>query len=330
MTDTDGIGPLFTNPDPDIARSYFHKKSRAMTDKLMSVKEAVSEFISDDDYLASGGFGANRIATAVLHEILRQKKRNLSFAGHTTTHDFQILAAGNLDGGKLLTRVDAAYIVGLEARGLSLQARRIMQSGEVEVCDWSNYALACRFKAAAMSVPFLPIRSMLGTDTFKHSAAKMIECPFTGKKLAAVPALYPDVAVIHVHESDCYGNCRINGITVADFELARAARKLIVTAERIITNDEIRQSPEATQIPSLLVDAVCEVPYGSYPGNMAGLYFSDEEHLRDWLEAEKDEDSLKAFLNKYIYDVENFEDYLNLCGGKKRMEQLLAIELNEN
>ena len=330
MTDTDGTGPLFTNLDPDVARSYFRKNSRAMTDKLMSVKQAVSVLISNGDYLASGGFGANRISTAVLHEILRQKKRNLSFAGHTTTHDFQILAAGNLDGEKLLARVDASYIVGLEARGLSLQARRIMQSGEVEVCDWSNYALACRFKAAAMGVPFLPIRSMLGTDTFRHSAAKVIECPFTGKKLAADPALYPDVAVIHVHESDCYGNCRINGITVADFDLARAARKLIITAEHIITNDEIRQSPDSTQIPSLFVDAVCEVPYGSYPGNMPGLYFSDEEHLQQWLEVEKDENNLKAFLNKYIYEVENFEGYLSLCGGKERMEQLLAIELDKN
>ena len=152
----------------------------------MSVKQAVSEFISDGDYLASGGFGANRISTAVLHEVLRQKKRNLSFAGHTTTHDFQILAAGNRGGNKLLARLDAAYIVGLEARGLSPQARRVMQSGEVEVCEWSNYALACRLHAAAMGVPFVATRNMLGTDTFHYSAAKEIKCPFTDKKLAAL------------------------------------------------------------------------------------------------------------------------------------------------
>lgn len=325
-----GVGPLFANPDPEIARSSFQQKSRAMTDKVMSVKDAVSKFIADDDYLASGGFGTNRIATAVLHEIVRQKKRNLGFAGHTTTHDFQILAAGNRNGEKLLAKVDAAYIVGLEARGLSTQARRMMQSGEVEVCDWTNYALACRFKAAAMGVSFLPIRSMLGTDTFKYSAAREMECPFTGKKLAAVPALYPDVAVIHVHESDCYGNCRINGISVADFELSRAAKKLIITTERIISNDDIRKSPDSTQIPSIFVDAVCEVPYGSYPGNMPGLYFSDEEHIGQWLAAEKDEDSLNAFLEKYIYGVEDFEEYLELCGGKDRMNELLAIETGRN
>ncbi len=331
MTSHDtGTGPLFSSPDPELARKFFRGKSRAMTDKRMSVEEAVSTFIGDGDYMASGGFGANRICTAVLHEILRQKKRNLGFAGHTTTHDFQILAGGNLDGEKLLARVDAAYIVGLEARGLSSQARRMMQSGEVEVCEWTNYALACRFKAAAMGVPFVPLRGMAGSDTFARSAAKQLRCPFTGRNVVAVPALYPDVAFIHVHESDCYGNCRIKGITVADLELARAAKRLIITTEQIISNDEIRREPEATCIPSLCVDAVCEVPYGSYPGNMPGLYFSDEEHLNQWLEVEEDEESLKSFLEKYIYGVDSFDEYLRLCGGEERMEELRAIELGES
>lgn len=322
-----GIGPLFMDPNPDKARAFFKNKSRALTDKVMSVKEAVSKFINDGDYLASGGFGANRIATAALHEILRQKKHNLGFAGHTTTHDFQILAAGNRGGHKLLARLDAAYIVGLEARGLSPQARRVMESGEVEVCEWTNYTLACRLHAAAMGVPFIATRNMLGTDTFHYSAAKEIKCPFTNKKLAALPALYPDVSLIHVHESDCYGNCRTKGIVVADLELARASKKVIITTERIITTDEIRENPEATLIPSLCVDAVCEVKYGSYPGNMAGEYFSDEEHLTQWLKAEKDEAHLDTFLNKYIYGVDDFESYLELCGGEERMEELRKQEL---
>ena len=322
-----GIGPLFMDPDPDTARAFFKNKSRALTDKVMSVADAVSEFVKDGCYLASGGFGANRISTAAMHEILRQKKQNLGFAGHTTTHDFQILAAGNRGGNKLMARLDAAYIVGLEARGLSPQARRIIQSGEVEVSEWSNYALACRLHAAAMGVPFIATRNILGTDTFHYSAAKEIICPFTNKKLAALPALYPDVAVIHVHESDCYGNCRIKGIAAADLELARAAKRVIITAERIISNDKIRKYPESTLIPSLCVDAVCEVRYGSYPGNMAGEYFSDEEHLAQWLKVEKDEDQLDAFLNKYIYGVDDFEGYLELCGGAERMEELRKQEL---
>ena len=172
----------------------------------------------------------NRIATALLHEVVRQERTNLGFAGHTTTHDFQILAAGTHTGKQIFSRLDAAYILGLEARGLSAQARRLMESGDVEVCEWTNYALACRFRAAATGVPFVPIRSMLGTDTFRESAAKEIECPFTDKSLTAVPALYPDVALIHVHESDLFGNCRIRGITVADWDLARASKHVIVSA----------------------------------------------------------------------------------------------------
>ena len=322
-----GIGPLFMDPDPDKAREFFKTKSRALTDKVMSVKDAVSAFVKDGCYLASGGFGANRISTAALHEILRQKKNNLGFMGHTSTHDFQILAAGNRGGHKLLARLDAAYVVGLEARGLSTQARRVMESDEVEVCEWSNYALACRLHAAAMGVPFIATRNMLGTDTFGYSAAKEIKCPFTNKKLAALPALYPDVAVIHVHESDCHGNCRIKGIAVADLELARAAKRVIITAERIISNDEIRKHPEATLISSLCVDAVCHVRYGSYPGNMAGEYFSDEEHLGQWLDVEKDEVKFDAFLDKYIYGVNDFESYLELCGGAEKTEELRKQEL---
>ena len=322
-----GLGPLFMDPDADAARAFFRKKSRALTNKVMSVSEAVSRFLQDGDYVASGGFGSNRIPAAALHEVLRQRKRNLGFAGHTSTHDFQILTAGNMDGEKLLARVDVAYIVGLEARGLSPHARRVMESGDVQVCEWTNYALACRLRAAASGVPFVPARIMLGTDTFQRSAAREIECPFTGQKLVALPALYPDVALIHVHESDCHGNCRIHGITVADLDLARASKKVIITAERLVSNDEIRRAPHATVIPSLCVDAVCEVPYGSYPGCMPGEYFSDEEHLQQWLKVESDEAEFGSFLQDYIYGLSDFDAYLQHCGGMRRMSALRAQEL---
>jgi len=322
-----GTGRLFKDPDPEAARGFFHGKKGALVDKVMTVSEAVTAFIHDGDYIASGGFGTNRISTSVLHEILRQRKRDLGFAGFTTTHAFQVLAAGNRGGERLLSRVDASYIVGLEARGLSPHARRIMETGGVEVCEWSNYALAGRLKAAAMGVPFIPARSMLGTDTFAHSAARLITCPFTGRRLAALPALYPDAAFIHVHESDCNGNCRIRGITAGDTDMARAAKRLIVTTERLVSNLEIRSAPNQTVIPSFCVDAVCVVPWGSYPGNMAGEYFSDEEHLAAWLEAEKSEEAFEAFLEKHIYQVPGFEAYLQQCGGTARMLELREKEL---
>jgi glutaconate CoA-transferase subunit A len=322
-----GDGPLFTDPASDPARAHFRGKRAGLVDKRMTVAEAVRRLVHDGDYLAIGGFGCDRIPTAVLHEIVRRRKQDLGFAGHTATHDFQILAAGNLTGrGKLLARVDVAYVVGLEARGLSPHARRVMESGEVEICEWTNYALAVRLRAAASGVPFLPARTMPGTDTFRRSAAKLVSCPFTGERLVALPALYPDVAAIHVHEADRYGNARIRGTTVADADLARAAKSLIVTCERIVLDEEIRREPDRTVIPFYCVDAVCEVPYGSYPGNMPFEYYSDEEHLHAWRTAERDGASHAAFLERHLFGVGTFDQYLLGCGGFERMRQLRAQE----
>ena len=322
-----GNGPLFIDPSSNQARQFFRTKPRALTDKVTTVAEAVARLVSDGAYLAIGGFGCDRIPTAVCHEIIRQKKQQLRFAGYTATHTFQILAAGNRTGrGQTLAKVDIAYVVGLEARGLAPHARRVMESGEVACTEWSNYTLALRFKAAAMGLPFLPCRSLAGTDTFLRSAAKMILCPFTGEELTVVPALYPDVAAIHVHEADRFGNCRIRGTSVADLDIARAAKSLIITCERLIPSNDIRQEPTWTAIPFYCVDAVCEVPYGSYPGNMPYEYFSDEEHLKLWLEAERDAERFQNFLDNFIFGVRDFHEYLERCGGLRRMQELRRQE----
>ncbi|HEY2785478.1 MAG TPA: CoA-transferase [Fimbriiglobus sp.] len=315
--------PLFADPSPDAARRAFADAPRGLVDKVTAVADAVRRHVRDGDYLASGGFSTNRIPVALLHEVLRQRRQNLSLAGYTTTHAFQILAAGNRTGhGKLLARVDLAYAVGLEARGLSPHSRRVLQSGEVETVEWSNYTLALRFAAAAMGVPFLPVRSLLGTDTFVRSAAKQIACPFTGIPLAAVPALYPDVAFLHVHEADRFGNGRFLGTSVADLDIARAAKKIILTCERLVPTDVFRDEPHRTQIPFFCVDAVCEVPFGSYPGGMPGEYAADESHLQAWLDAECDEAAFRAFLDRHIYGVPDFAAYLETCGGMRRLGEL--------
>ena len=319
---------LFSPPDSAAARAAFAAKPRGLVDKVMTVAEAVRTFVHDGDYFAAGGFGVNRIPTAVMHEVLRQGKQHLAFAGHTSTHDFQILCAGNLTSrGQTLAKVDIAYVVGLEARGLSPHARRVIESGTVECVEWSNYTLALRFTAAAMGVPFVPSHSLLGTDTMAHSPAKVIACPFTGETLAAIPALYPDVAAIHVHEADRYGNCRFAGTSVADVELSRAAKRLIITCERLVPHDLMRLDPHRTQIPFLCVDAVCEVPFGSYPGNMPGEYFSDEDHLKLWLDVERDPAAFGQFLEDHIFGVPDFAGYLEACGGLRRLQQLRQREL---
>jgi glutaconate CoA-transferase subunit A len=316
------LGTLFSDPDPDRARSFFRGKKRAKVNKVMDLKRAVERLVHDGDYLGIGGFGANRTPVAACHEIVRQGRKNMGFAGHTATHDMEILSAG-----EVFDRLDVAYVVGLEARGLSTCSRKYLESGKVQVTEWTNYSLTLRLKAAAMGVPYLPARNLMGTDTYRFSAAKTVVCPFTGKKLAALPALYPDVAVIHVHEADVYGNSRFKGIAVSDIDLAKASKRLIITAERLIAHGEIERDPSATRIPYHLVDAVCEVPYGAYPGTMPYEYFSDEDHLKEWLRVEKDPERFKAFLDHQIYRCADHDDYIAKNGGLKKMRALRSKEL---
>lgn len=315
------LGELFLSPDVDAARAFFREKSRAMSDKRMSVAQAVEQFIHDGDYIATGGFGSVRIPTAVLHEIVRTRKRSLGFSGHSTTHDFQILAAG-----QCINRCDISYVVGLEMRGLSPNARRYMESGAVRATEWSNGGLAWRYKAAAMGIPFIPTRVMLGSDTQRYSAAQEITCPYTGQTLLAIPALFPDVGIIHVHQADRYGNAQIDGISIVDRDLALASKRLILTAERIVETEVFRKHPSQTAIPYWQVDAVCHVPYGSYPGEMPYEYTSDETHFNAWVEAERDSASFEAFLEQHIYNTGSFEEYLALVAPHPHLASLKANE----
>lgn len=316
-----GANELFTDPDADRARMFFRNKSRALKSKITTVPDAVRNLVCDGDYIGVGGFGAVRIPTAVLHEIVRQRKKNLGLAGHTATHDFQILVAG-----ECLDRCDVAYIIGLEARGLSPNARRAVEGGKIRLTEWTNATLSWRLKAAAMGLSFIPARNIMGTDTFKYSAAKEIICPFTGKKYAAFPALYPDFSAIHVHECDVYGNARIYGSSVSDVDLAKASKKVVLTTEKIVPSEKIRQNPEGTMIPYWCVDAVIEVPFGSYPGNMPYEYYSDEAHIKEWLTIEKDPEEFKKFIGKQIYQTKDFYEYLELNGGIDKIKKLREIE----
>lgn len=316
-----GHRKLYMNPDADTARKFFRQKSRKLVDKTTTLAEAVSRLVHDGDYIACGGFGTSRVSTAAIHEIMRQRKINLGFSAHSATHDFQLLASG-----RCINRCDVAYIVGMEARGLSRRARQAVEDGEVELTEWTNAALSWRYRAASMGISFIPARCMMGTDTIAYSAAVEMECPYTGEKYVALPALFPDVGTIHVHRADIYGNCQIDGLLVSDWEMARAAKRLIITTEELIANAEIRREPHRTVIPYYLVDAVVEVPFGSYPTNMPYRYYSDEAHLQKWLKAEQDSETLAQFLEENIYGVEDFWGYINLNGGAERLAELRRQE----
>jgi 3-oxoacid CoA-transferase subunit A/glutaconate CoA-transferase subunit A len=177
-----------------------------------------------------------------------------------------------------------------------------------------------------MGLPFIPGRNLLGTDTFKYSSCKSVKDPFSGKPISLIPAAYPDVAFIHVHRCDVYGNAQIDSIQVEDFELSRCARRLIITTEEIIENDRIRREPWRTVIPFFVVDAVVEVPYGAHPCEMPGMYYYDEEHIAEWLELSKTLEGVDEYTKKYVFGVDDFDGYLELCGGLKKLTYLKKRE----
>ncbi len=319
----EGKGELLAWMDPDDAREWMAgKKSRQLSDKLMPLKEAVSKFTFNGGYLAMGGFGHIRVSMAGIYEMIRQKRRNIIIAGKTAVHDVDVLIASDV-----VNRVECAYAFGHELRGLSPAGRRAVEGGKVKViAELSNAAFQWRFKAAAMGLPWLPARVMMGTDTFKYSSSKVVEDPYTKKPICLIPACYPDFAFVHVHRCDRFGNAQIDGTIIEDKELAMAAKRLIVTTEEVVSEEEIRAAPDRTMIPFFMVDAVCKVPYGSHPGNMPLLYYSDEEHMAEWLSLSRSEEGVKQYLDKYVYPVEDFAEYIALVGGEEKMEYLRRLE----
>ena len=253
----EGHGELHAWMDPDDARAWMSEnKSRQLSDKVMPLKEAISRFTFDGGYLAMGGFGHIRVSMAGIYEMIRQKRRDLIIAGKTAVHDVDVLIASGV-----VNKVECAYAFGHELRGLSPAGRRAVEGGSVKiVAELSNAAFQWRFKAAAMGLPWLPARIMMGTDTFNYSSSKVVEDPYTGKPICLIPACYPDFAFIHVHRCDKYGNAQIDGTVIEDRELAMAAKRLIITTEKVIPGEEIRSAPDRTVIPFYMVDAVCEVP----------------------------------------------------------------------
>jgi hypothetical protein len=194
------------------------------------------------------------------------------------------------------------------------------------VAENSNAGYQWRFLAGMMGVPFIPTRHMLGTETLEESCALVIEDPFTGKPIALLPACYPDVALLHVPRADIYGNCQIDGIYVEDLELSRAARRVLVTAEQIVDAEVIRREPWRTVIPYYVVDAVVEVPFGAHPCNMPYLYSFDEDHIAEWREMSRTAEGAQRYLDRYVLGVPDFEAYLELVGGVRRLNELRRKE----
>jgi acyl CoA:acetate/3-ketoacid CoA transferase alpha subunit len=312
-----GTGELIQPPDLDAFREWNRtKKSRGLVDKVMSEQEAIAQFVSDGCYIGTELYGTVRGPMSLTREVIRQNKKDLRVCGQGVLELDMWLAAG------LVRKLDVTYI-GMEVYGVSNGLRRGVESGQVETTvEWSNAAITWRFKAASMGVPFIPARTMLGTDTLRTSAAKVVRDPFTGIKVVLIPALILDVGLIHVHRADRHGNCQVDGISGFAVEMARACKRLIISTEEIVSTDEIRRYPERTIIPYYLVDAVVHAPFGSHPGEMAYVYCRDEPEIRAWIEANQTAEGADAYLKEWVYDLPDHGAYLEKV-GEERMAALI-------
>lgn len=283
---------------PDEFRKHVGQKNRAMVNKLMSPEEAVKRFVADGDYIVWECTYVQRGPSALIREIIRQGKKHL-WAGAK----FSMLMVSLIVAGKCCDRIDTGFF--LAGPGIN----RAILDKKLTIYEYSNVVMTSRLQAGAMGVPFAIVRSLGGTDNFPRSGAKIIQDPYTRKPIVIVPAINPDVALIHVYQADQFGNARIFGAGITDAESALASRKVILSAEEIIDTEEIRRNPGLTKIPYYSVDAVVHLPLGSYPGECAGYYASDSEHVTE-LAGALAANRLDEYLEKWVYSVSSHEEML--------------------
>ncbi len=299
----------FEHPDA-FRRHVRDRKSRRPQPKLLSATEAVSSLVADGDYVVYDFSSLTRGPQALVREIIRQRKKDLWIGAEFTLHESSLLV-----GAGCASRIDVGFL------GYGNYIGQAVCEGRVKVYEWTNGGLALRILAGARGVPFLPTRDLLGSDNLAVSAAKVVDDPFTGDPVCLVPALNPDVALIHVHQADAYGDARIFGTNLFALEAAMASHRVIVSAEEIVEPDEFRKDPMRTTIPYFLVDAVVHAPFGAYPGSMPARYEIDLAHV-DRLNAIRTDDQMRAYLDEYIYAVADHEEFLDKKVGAARMKEL--------
>jgi len=298
-------------------RENLERRDKSLREKVVSLADAAS-FVQDGDTVGIGGSTMSRTPMAMIWQLIRERKKNLVCCrGITSSEGDWLFASGA--SNHIVTSWFAQGILW----GLSKVMRHHLETGKARFDEWSHMAMGMRFRAGGMGIPFMPIRSMLGSDVGKlRPEAKEIECPFTGEKILLVPALNPDVALIHVQRCDPYGNAQMDGLQFMDMDLALAANRVILTTERIISNDQIRRAPDQTKIPFFCVDAVVEVPYGSAPHECYGHYEPMMRHLEAYVaQVNKDPiEGIRKYLDKHVYGPESWAEFLSLIGMKELLE----------
>jgi len=292
----------------------------AAADKRVALDELVGH-VRDGDWLAVGGGLSSREPMAALRALIRAGRKGLKVVGSAHGIDIDLLC------GAGAVAVSAESYVGFEQDfGMAPNYRRACESGAVEVADSCCYTVVQQLRAAAYGLPFLPVRSVRGTS-FEglHPEYRQMKCPFTGEDLLLVPALQPDVAILHAQAGDAHGNLRIEGPPVADILSARAARKVIATVERIVSNEELR-SMGGANVPYFYVAAIAEVPFGAHPTACYPMYAYDRPHTAAYYAAASagPEAFRRDYLEPFVYGCASHDDYLHAVGGAAMRTRLAS------
>ena len=276
--------------------------------KLQPLSEAIGTYVNDGDTVYAAGF-THLIPFAAGHEIIRQGKKNLVLARATPDLIYDQLVAAGCAG-----KVIFSYM-GNPGVGSLRIVRSAIEQGRLEWEEYSHFGMITRLQAGASGLPFLPMNQTGATDLEKANPnIKRIPDPFGGKDVIVVPALHPDVAIVHVQRADENGNAHLWGIIGEQKEAAFAARKVILTAEEIVDESVIRSDPNRTMIPGIVVSAVCHVPFACHPSYAQGYYDRDNEFYLAWDKISESAETIKQYLDEWVYGVKDRNEYWEKLG----------------
>ncbi len=289
-----------------------------MADKLTTMKEAIGLYVRDGASVCIEGFTAF-ICFAAGHEIIRQKKRNLTLIRMTPDLIYdQMVAAG------VARKIVFSYL-GNPGVGALHCLRRAIEKGSpapLELEEYSHYGMVGRYIAGASKLPFFPLRSYLGSDLpGVNGRIRFVDSPYGDGTVAVVPPLTPDITIVHAQRADSGGNAQLWGLLGAQKEAAFAAKNVIVVAEEIVDEATIRSDPNRTLIPGIIVEAVVHEPFGAHPSYVQGYYDRDNEFYLKWDELSRDEDGVQKWLDEWVYAVADRSEYLRKV-GKETLERL--------
>jgi glutaconate CoA-transferase, subunit A len=277
-------------------------------DKLIPLSEAILRNVRAGDTVYAAGF-THLIPFAAGHEIIRQGLKNLVLARATPDLIYdQMVAAG------CARKVIFSYM-GNPGVGSLRFVRAEIEAGNLEWEEYSHFSMISRLQAGAAGLPFMPMNPTAAADLEKANPLyRRVADPYSGHEVVVVPALNPDVAIVHVQRADAEGNAQIWGIIGEQKEAAFAADRVILTAEEIVDAEVIRSDPNRTLIPGFIVDAVCEVPYAAHPSYTQGYYDRDNAFYLEWDEISKSPESVQAYLDEWVYGVQDRADYWQKLG----------------